>query len=727
MVKKIMTKIRLKIFRNVILFASMFLLFNSQNNASWGECTTCNPPIFTSVEYEGTPFKSASAVYIGPAIVRSGYDLQPTVMYDNDTEPPTWRMWWLGQFDVKNPDAVDLDPLDYVVGDRIYYSQKVVGVDGDWSPPIIVLKGLGGSSGLNAADDHLVGSPSVLKKDGVFYMFYEAYGNWVSPVNRFYSYERGDTWITNGTPEIIAGTWEYPVINPDWAGGIYSPETNILNAYQYLGFVPYLKKADTHPIYSYEVVYNDGKKNRFVAAQKDIKSIPDTKSVQSLNQGEPLFYLYDSPGTGRKALYAFFDPNGRNSFLSLDSAGEGVPNVLADTMWTPDHSSNIMGYVSESLSSLDMIGSNLNRIMLAFSTDGVNWTRFHGNASGGAVLEPIDLVAQSRYFAPPHNASLSPDPIEKWDVLRYYGSGYPMALVRDDFLEIYYTDDTCLSMSNPCDPENNASCQRGNSSSWRVRLLWDDIDNAQAYINASKGRQFVGGAGTDIKWSPLHKRYFAASFYITGDINSQCFQHTPGIAWSEVNPDPLCPPSFPLDPGSPRKTTLYHLPIGPNNVTSGGWGVSGGILGNHRGETLDCGFTEGLSGCDPNTPYTAIHLFFELAPFCFFNTQTGKSEETNGSVFHRDIHQDLIFLYRDNTLSGSDIYVDHSITHSGNGTEMFPFKTVNEAVTLASKDLEHNLIIINAGNYPETDDLTMRINQQVTLSSVNGLVTIGKQ
>jgi len=703
------------------------MLFYSSNSNIWGECTTCDTPIFTTHKYEGTPFYSVTANYIGSPIVRSGYDLQPTIMYDNDTEPPTWRMWWLGQFDVNKPDAVDLPPLELLVGDRIYYSQKVEGVDANWSQPKIVLKGLGGSAGIDVADDHLVGSPSVLKKDGVFYMFYEAYGNWSSPVNRFFSFDEGDTWITNGRPEIIDGTWTAPAINADWAEGIYSPETNPLNAYEYLGFAPLFIKANTHPVYSYEATYNDKKINRFVASQKDVTSIPGISGVQQLNNGEPLFYLYDSPGAGRKALYAFFDPNGRNSFLSLDPAGEGVPNVIPDSTWTPNQVDNIMGYVSESLSAPDMIGSNLNRIMLATSTDGVTWTRFKGAASGGAILEPVDLVAESRHFAPPHNASLTPTPLEKWDMMRYYGSGFPAALVRDNYLEIYYTDDTCLSVANPCDPGNDSPCQRGNVADWRVRLLWDDINNAQAYLTAEQNRQYVGGAGNDIKWSPLHKRYIASAFYITGDTNGLCFQQTPGIAWSEENIDPSCPPGFPLDPNFPQKTTLFHLPIGPNFITSGGWAFAGGIIGNQKGETLDCGFTDGLTGCDPLKPYTAIHLFYELAPFCFINPNTGQSEPTNGSVFNRDFHHDLIFLHRDITPSGSDIYVDHAVTQNGNGSKAFPFKTVSDAVNQAAINSDQNLLIINAGNYPETDNLTMRIDQPVKLSSVNGKVIIGKQ
>ena len=68
-----------------------------------------------------------------------------------------------------------------------------------WTAPKVVLRGRLGSGQFDAGDDHMVGSPSVIKQqNGTRWMFYEAYGNWITPLNLFYNDDHGDTWLQPG-------------------------------------------------------------------------------------------------------------------------------------------------------------------------------------------------------------------------------------------------------------------------------------------------------------------------------------------------------------------------------------------------------------------------------------------------------------------------------------------------------------------------------------------------
>jgi hypothetical protein len=171
---------------------------------------------------DASPFRVGTGdPYLGAAIARGNerYDLQPSILYDptdtydgngNQVPDRLFKMWWLGRYepgdpprgipadtDVPQPANFSLQrPDGFIPQDRIYYSySETGGLPGapGWSPPKAVLKGLGGTGGSLSADDHLLGSPSVLKLGGEYVMFYEAFATAATVVNRFYSYNQGDT------------------------------------------------------------------------------------------------------------------------------------------------------------------------------------------------------------------------------------------------------------------------------------------------------------------------------------------------------------------------------------------------------------------------------------------------------------------------------------------------------------------------------------------------------
>ena len=117
-----------------------------------------------------TPFNEVSAQYLG--VINASrpfpfYDLRPNVIYNHDNSTKRFEMWWLGRY---NPADEDLEPSNLNVGDRIYYSFSSNG--SDWSPAAVAYKGRGGIDGKFASDDHLVGSPAIIKQADKYYMFY---------------------------------------------------------------------------------------------------------------------------------------------------------------------------------------------------------------------------------------------------------------------------------------------------------------------------------------------------------------------------------------------------------------------------------------------------------------------------------------------------------------------------------------------------------------------------
>lgn len=82
-----------------------------------------------------------------PVIARQLYDYAPTVMLDG-----VYRMWWCGG----------------IAGDHIFYSQAT-SLGGPWSTPQIVFYP---RNNLDVFDRTHVCDPSVIRVNGVYYMYY---------------------------------------------------------------------------------------------------------------------------------------------------------------------------------------------------------------------------------------------------------------------------------------------------------------------------------------------------------------------------------------------------------------------------------------------------------------------------------------------------------------------------------------------------------------------------
>jgi hypothetical protein len=589
-----------------------------------------------------TPFATLTADYLGGSVDRSDPftgDAQPTILYDpqdttdangNGVPDRLFKMWWLGSYDGR---SADLAPSHLHARDRIYFSSSEDGAT--WTQPRVVLKGTAGtlaSQGIEG-DNHLVGSPAVLKLNGRYYMFYEAYANWATVVNRFYSAARNDNWITNGGPQGwlsngYAGTPQAGQPLADWDGS-YAFERP-------LGFAPSLPKAGTHAVYAGEVTYSGGKINRYLT--RDVpregqfagfawRSLHD--EVVSDASGtrfvpRPVLWLYDSPGPGRKALHSFWIPGGQNTFVTDNLHGDGVPGaVFVETL----------GYVAESLDGPDMIGSLQNRVMMATSTDGLNWTRFVGPARGGAVIAPqnelasaqgYDLAAARRGGHAHANTLVDPAGAdvpanwtnERWDIHRSYGAGYPSALERDGFLELYFTDAA----------EAYSPQLRGSPVDLRrIRMPISQIENSQAWRDARAPgtpslTQFAG-AGSDIKWSPYYQRYFVSYIHSATpglDPTHPEFRQSPTLLWSDYQPDPNLPPVFPAE------NRMGYLETNFADGAPRVWGNWGGIMGDGLGHTIDVGGA---------TPHSALHVYYSAHP------------ALTNSPHQADLHHILVFAY----------------------------------------------------------------------------------
>lgn len=521
---------------------------------------------------QGHPFRAVMVTDIGPSITRGNdrYDLQPSVMYDTSDSDPArrFKMWWLGRY---NPRDADLGPRDLHVGDRIYYAESRDGTK--WSAPRVVLKGRGGSAGFDAADDHLVGSPSVLKIRGTYYMYYEAYSQ-ATLVTRFFNPARSDTWSYHGFPQNSAA----------WNAG-YRWE-------RALGIAPSFKKDGTHPVYAGEVVYPDGKVNRFLSA-RPIRAL-GSGTWRDIHGGVPVFWLYSTPAAGRKPLYVAWDGRGRNSFVTDKPSFEGFAPDGAHGVRPPNP---LLGYAIASTTSPDMRHVNQNRICLATSKDGVHWKRFDGAAPGRAILAPRKAFTNLGFG---HGCGGA----ETYDLHRAYGAGFPVALVRDGHLELMFTDDTMIPLAR-CDRPPVAS---------RIRIPLEKIGDPQAYVRATR-QELNAGIPCDAKWSPLHQRYFGLSFRAVGDCKSSGFRQWPLLVWSDFD---VSPTHRPLFPG--RNALAKEVP------TRGFIGGCGGLLGDEYGRTVE--FPNAAS------PYAAMHVFYEAY-------RSGACP----TPFGADIHHALIFGY----------------------------------------------------------------------------------
>ena len=315
------------------------------------------------------PFAGGNVQYLGPLNLTgrcdSLYDLQPSIMYDEDDTARPFKMWWHGQ----NP---GVDP-----GDAIYFAHSLNGQN--WSDPVLVLKPQLGASGVEAADDHLLGAMAVIKIGDTYYMFYEGVTSYVVPINRFFNFRAGDTWTTHGNPQ---GAGVIDLANDRWERA--------------LGVAWKFKKAYSpndisHPIYAGEVVYPDGKRDRFLqrtpvvaqtvagAAFSPMYTVNNTPGADTF----PVFHLFPTDGgdRGRKPIYQFCDPVHRNTYVTDDIDGEGIAGAVR---------LQLLGYAATDLDTIDMRHAHQNQVMMATSSDGINWTRFPGAGHGGSVASPLE-------------------------------------------------------------------------------------------------------------------------------------------------------------------------------------------------------------------------------------------------------------------------------------------------------------------------------------------------
>ncbi len=522
------------------------------------------------------------------------YDLQPSTMLDQSASDQNQRfkMWWFGHWD----EGTDLPPFDHTEGDRIYYSTSPDGQT--WTTPQVVLKAVAGTARddngnlRNAADDHTLGSPSVVKIGGKYYMFYECYGLWSTAVRRFYSVGRTDTWVDNGevaAPQIRSRDYN-DVLVPDWTGGyVLDPNENLL------GFAPRFRRPGTHAVYSCELRTPDGRIDRYLRACEpnesrstcnETKCEADGVEWRALHHGNPPFWFYSDscedappPDNGkpcdRKPIYAAFHPAAYNTFATAEPDGAFQDYV---DFFSPRQR---LGYVAESLTGADMLGSSDNRICLA-TWDGQGmehgvpkWERFIGKAGDGAIVNPWNRKENHNIFPSPSYANVE----ERFDMFRSYGAGYPTALVRGEYLELFFQDDTAHGR-----PENRSVL------TYRVRVRVGDIENPDAWVSASRQsrRDDVPGGLGDIVWSPVFGRYFA--FANAGPP-------APLLTWSTVEPN------IPVLTDDQRRLTI---PLAGRKFNQGS------ILSNEFGHALDFHRTAPahtslglyISAHDPGTDYS---------------------------------------------------------------------------------------------------------------------------
>ena len=509
-------------------------------------------------QYSGEIFDDVQVDYHGQASLGRSFpygDAQPTILRDPSSNTHRYRMWWLGRYEPGDP---DLAPTNLHTEDRIYYAYGPNGLS--WSTPKVVLKGAGGLQ--TTDDDHLVGSPSVIKIGGTYYMFYEAYANWATPIVSLFSPTRLDTWATAGAA--------VHTHSPGFCGGSSysdrSPSYTVFVGVQ--GYAPRYRREGTHAVYCGEVEYISlgGQKNRFLTRDPNQLTLCNSgEKRRPLNNGLPVFWAYESDGPGRSQLRVCFDAANLNTFASTSANCNGVGTFVES-----------LGYIADSLTGPDMVGCNQNRVYLARSSDGVNWTRFHGPARGGSIIAPSDETT----------ASFQNGVDDQWGLESAYGAGYPAALERDGFLEVYYFDDT--------DPGSGPS----GGLNWRVRLPISSIASSSAYSTAYSSRKQTGSYGGDIQWSELYQRYFTAWIHdsMTGGGCQSGAQVSPTIQWSEFQPDPLQGATFSGGLGG----LLPTKPPGASYERIGNWG---GIAHDALGHSVEI-------DVGSSNPYTIFRIHY---------------------------------------------------------------------------------------------------------------------
>lgn len=428
-----------------------------------------------------------------------------------------------------------------------------------------------------------------------------------------------ETW-TN-TDHVILSDWNNP------GGYEYGYEKT-------LGFAPGARKAGTHPIYScqqnYITPYGETKYTRFLSKEMADywKFLPHPPGgMIDLNRGVPVFWLYDNPGPGRKMLYQCFD--GYDTYVTddpINCEGRG-----SDFSHLPDYvgfpAQNPLGYADSRANADGMAGSNAYKILMATSDDGIHWTRFTGADTGGSIIAPQN---ETPNFFDPNSDCCQSGKIRT--IPSDGGALFPSATVRDGHLELYFHDGSM----NP-----HVGCWRP-ASYWRIRIPIREMENPDAYLNAER-QKLEGGYGGDIAWSSMYNRYFiyttkSDSRYNLGDPD---YKSTAMLAWSECNPDPSLPPTFPAG-----NRFEDYLPVNKDNIISGRVASTGAIMKGVGGQALD--FPNGDSV--NSNPYTAFHLFYQALDNRYYN---GGLDQ----IVNMDLDHLLVFCYPE---SSATVKVDIS-------------------------------------------------------------------
>lgn len=158
-------------------------------------------------------------------IVRAGYDFAPSIMRDVDG---TYKMWWCSGNLEANPQQVDY----------IRYSTAPT-MAGPWSTPQVVFQP---SYVSGKFDEDSVCSPSVVKVNGTYYMFYEAADFYFSGGQMYAaggtkigvaSSANGLNWTRLNSGNPIAFSYNYPNGNSLQYGAGY-PSVSYVDGYFYL-------------------------------------------------------------------------------------------------------------------------------------------------------------------------------------------------------------------------------------------------------------------------------------------------------------------------------------------------------------------------------------------------------------------------------------------------------------------------------------------------------------
>ncbi len=529
---------------------------------------------------------NSESTWISTPIKRPGGDAQPTVIYDPSLGEKTFQMWWFGT----RHDEVDLplggiNPKEHGQSDRIFYSSSADGTN--WTTARIVLRGLLGSGNYDAGDDHMVGSPSVLRIKGTYYMFYEAYGNWIAPLNLFYNADHGDSWLTPGV-----NTSGDPV--------------GLRSGYRYsghMGFAPLFRKHGTRPIYGGVTTYPHNKQvNHFLYRTK-----PNLEYTQ-LNGGKPLFWLFEKEAKGRVPIYSIW------AGATWDT---GVKNNPSHHPTLP--TVELLGYAYANLDTEETKGLLQNKIMLATSPNGINWTRVKGLGTGKSIVNP-ENERTTQYN--PRNGYLSQTEFhETWDCTRNYGAGYPSALVRGSHLELYYPDVSVSKRKMLKVPVNKAA-------------------DPKAWVLANRNPNYVQfELGGEVAWSPEHNRYFIATLRQYGQAyplpssfqpwtidNNSSFIQTPNVSTSSN--------IYELDSyvhDEIIKTSNSGTPLGHARISL--WGT---FARTPLGHTLD--FPNGDGVVQKN--YTSFHWFYPSVERTKMNSQS----DIDNHIHSTDISHTLEFI-----------------------------------------------------------------------------------